>query len=167
MRLDETNARCHVLTYKEGVLSAVAHDLRIDVTRFSIDVADDFTTLTARFDAASLRVRCAIVDGRDAPSALSRGDRSKIEDNIMKEVLDAHRFPSIELTSTSVTPAGDAFDVSAKLRLRGVERGIAFHATKTGARVRVHQPDFGITPYKAMLGALRIKPDVEVVVALA
>lgn len=28
--------------------------------------------------------------------------------------------------------------------------------------MRVHQPDFGITPFKAMLGALRIQPQVDV-----
>jgi hypothetical protein len=28
--------------------------------------------------------------------------------------------------------------------------------------VRLHQPDFGIAPYRAMLGALRVKADVVV-----
>lgn len=170
MHHDETTARCHVLTLKEGVLSAVAHDLRIDVTKFSIDVADDFTSLTARFDATSLRVACAIVSGRDDAGALSRGDKAKIEENILKDVLESKRFPTIELASTSIVASGDDHDVTAKLRLHGVERTISFRARKDGdrrvARVRLHQPDFGITPFKAMLGALRIKPDVEVVISL-
>ena len=34
------------------------------------------------------------------------------------------------------------------------------------AEVSLHQPDFGIKPYSAMLGTLRVKPDVTVVVSL-
>jgi hypothetical protein len=30
------------------------------------------------------------------------------------------------------------------------------------ARITVHQPDFGIRPYRALLGALAVKPDVVV-----
>jgi hypothetical protein len=30
------------------------------------------------------------------------------------------------------------------------------------AQVVLHQPDFGIKPYSAMLGALRIRPDVRI-----
>ena len=45
-------------------------------------------------------------------------------------------------------------------------------ASEHGARldsllelVRLHQPDFGITPYRAMLGALKVKADVRVTIA--
>jgi len=30
------------------------------------------------------------------------------------------------------------------------------------AEVPIHQPDFGIKPYSAMLGALKVKPDLVV-----
>jgi hypothetical protein len=30
------------------------------------------------------------------------------------------------------------------------------------ASARVHQPDFGIRPYTAFLGTLKVKPDVEI-----
>lgn len=40
-RLDASSADCFVFTYKEGLLSAVAHDLKLRVTRFTIDTEGD------------------------------------------------------------------------------------------------------------------------------
>jgi hypothetical protein len=34
------------------------------------------------------------------------------------------------------------------------------------AEVKIHQPDFGIKPYTAALGALKVKPDVLVRVSV-
>lgn len=170
MHHDEKTARCYVLTYKEGVLAGVAHDLRIDVTRFSVDVADDGSSVVARFEAGSLRVAGAMEHGRVEPDALSVGDKRKIEENIGKDVLDVRRHPQVELVSTRVAPEGDGHRIDAKLRLHGIERALTFVTKKEGAhevaRVRLHQPDYGITPYKAMLGALRIRADVDVVLEL-
>src|SRR4051812_4209200 len=38
MRIDPASAECLVYTFKEGLLSAVAHDLKIRVERFEIEV---------------------------------------------------------------------------------------------------------------------------------
>ena len=35
---DQQSATCQVFTYKEGLLSAVGHDLKINVGRFTVDV---------------------------------------------------------------------------------------------------------------------------------
>ena len=35
-----------------------------------------------------------------------------------------------------------------------------YHEGRLVAEVRLHQPDFGITPYRALLGALRVRADV-------
>ncbi|MCA9710294.1 MAG: YceI family protein [Myxococcales bacterium] len=163
---DATTASCHVLTFKEGMLSAIAHDLRLRVERFRVELDDDGRSITARFEADSLRVECAVKDGRDDPGALRDGQRRDIEANIAKDVLHARRHPTIEFRSTAVHGEGDQRQIEGTLRLHGVERSIHATARREGGRwsaeVSIHQPDFGIKPFSAMLGTLKIQPQVRV-----
>jgi hypothetical protein len=163
-RFDATSAECLVLTFKEGLLSAVAHDLQIRVTRFSIDIDDATRAITARFEAGSLKVRGAVHDGALHEGTLSDADKRKIEQNIADDVLAVRSHPEIRFSSSEVTPEGDGFRVRGELALHGRTRPIEVVAQKKGdrlvAEVPIHQPDFGIKPYSAMLGTLKIKPDV-------
>jgi hypothetical protein len=162
--LDASNAECLVFTYKEGLLSAVAHDLEIRVERFDLDVDDASLAVKARFDPTSLRVVAAVVGGAPNPATLSEGDRRKIEENIAGDVLHVLRHRTIEFTSTSVRPEGEGYRVEGDLALHGTTRPLSFVAKPAGDRVvaeiSLHQPSFGIKPYSAMLGALKIKPEV-------
>jgi len=163
---DASSAECLVLTYKEGLLSAIAHDLEIRVSRFEVDVDPETLAVQARFDAASLQVVGALHDGAVQPGALGDADKQKIEHNITADVLHTADHPSILFVSTSVTPEGDGFRIAATLTLHGRSRPLTLLAHPVGdrmvAEVRLHQPDFGIKPYSAMLGTLKIKPDVTV-----
>ena len=78
---DASNAECHVYTYKEGVLSAVAHDLKIRVTKFRIEVDPVAESVNAEFDATSLRVVCAMEGSDENHGSLRSGDKAKIERN--------------------------------------------------------------------------------------
>jgi polyisoprenoid-binding protein YceI len=156
---------CTVFTFKEGLLSAVAHDLKLEVATHEVTIDGD-SKVVATFDARSIRVVCARSGGADDASALSAGDRRKIEATIAEDVLVVRRFPEIRFVSSSVTRAGDGFLVKGDLTLHGTTRSISF-TTRTELGVRVaevtlHQPDFGIAPYRALLGALRLRPDVRV-----
>jgi polyisoprenoid-binding protein YceI len=163
---DQNSAECLVFTYKEGLLSAVAHDLQIRVGRFDVDVDDAARSVKARFDARSLEVVTAMKDGAPNPDALGDGDKRKIEQNIADDVLAVGKHPEIRFTSTSVTPEGDGFRVEGDLALHGRTRPLTLHARPDGdrlaAEVSLHQPDFGIKPYTAMLGTLKVKADVTV-----
>jgi polyisoprenoid-binding protein YceI len=134
------------------------------VTRFEIAVAAG--SVRATFDPASLRVVCALRDGRDAPQALAERDRREIEATVARTVLDAQRHPGIRFDSTAVTPHRDGALVEGVLSIRGRERKVALLARRADGRAvveaRIHQPDFGIQPYTAMLGALKIRADVTV-----
>lgn len=170
-RFDQDSADVLVFTFKEGLLSAVAHDLKIRVTRFSIDVDPATNAITATFDPASLKVVCAMKSGQEAHGALSESDRRKIEGNIRDDVLQSKRYPEIRFASTGVEESdGTGYRVRGQLTLHGRTRDVAFESRSDGegqvAEVRIHQPDFGIEPYSAMLGTLKIKPDVLVRVAL-
>lgn len=167
-RFDASSGSCRVFTFKQGLLSAVAHDLEIEVTDWSLEIADDGDSLTARFDPRSLRVLHAVVDGRPSASALSDKDKRKIESNIVADVLEVKRHPGpIELRSTEIDDRDDgSATVRGTLRLHGREREVTIEvrvdSDERVARARLHQPDFGIQPYSAMLGTLKIKPDIEV-----
>jgi len=165
-KLDASCARCIVLTYKEGLLSAVAHDLKIEVTRFTLEVDDAMTSVAAVFEASSLRVVCAVRDGIDAPATLSEKDKRDIEGNIAKDVLDVRKHPQIRFNSTKVEREGEGFRVKGRLEIKGKTRELSFVVRSIGpdwvCEVKLHQPDFGIKSFSAMLGAMKIKPDVDV-----
>lgn len=167
-RFDASTADCFVFTEKAGLLSAAAHDLKLRVGRFEIEVGE--SAVQARFDAASLRVVCAMTGGREDPAALSERDLRDIESTIARTVLDAPGHPFITFRSSAVTAEAGGYLVAGVLAIRGRERAIGLVARREGDRAivetRLHQPEFGIKPYTAMLGALKIKPDVLVRLAV-
>jgi hypothetical protein len=161
---DASCAECLVFTHKEGLLSAVAHDLKIRVTKFSIDVDEAARSVEARFEAASLRVVCALQGDAESPGSLTRDNQREIERNIVREVLHAARYPEIRFVSSAVEASGTGFVIRGRLALHGHERQIrvtvARDAQHAIATATVHQPDFGIRPYTALFGTLRVAPDV-------
>ncbi|WP_242355546.1 MULTISPECIES: YceI family protein [unclassified Anaeromyxobacter] len=158
-------ARCEVLTFREGALSAFAHDLLLRVTAFELVVDPVVPSVAARLDPASLRVVGAMRDGRPLAGALRATDAREIEEAIAATVLRARRFPDIRFASTGVSRRdGGGYDVRGALTLVGVTRPIEVAVSRDGERlvaeVPLHQPAFGVRPYSAMLGTLRVKPDV-------
>jgi len=163
---DQGNGECLVFTFKEGLLSAVAHDLKIRVGRWELRRDGDDGAVEASFDPSSLTVVCAMRDGRDALGAVSARDAQKIEASIRSDVLLASQHREIRFRSTRVEPQGDGYQIEGELTLAGRGRKLAARVTRQGGQlvteVRLHQPDFGIKPFSAMFGTLKIKPEVVV-----
>ncbi|MFI5301236.1 MAG: YceI family protein [Polyangiales bacterium] len=161
---DAKSAQLDVLSFKEGLLSAVAHDLRLAAESFTITHDFEAKTVSMRVDANAIRVACARANGVDAPSVLSDRDRREIDKNLHRDVLDVARHPTITFASTSLRQEGDRWSIEGDLTLCGKTRSIRATVGRDGdawtTEVRLHQPDFGIRPFSAMLGALKIKPDV-------
>ena len=164
-----SNAECVIFTYKEGLLSAVAHDLRIQVNDFTVEI-DEQKSVCATFNASSLRVVNAVHNGADNPGALSDGDKKKIEESIVKDVLHSSRFPKIEFRSESVEPGNGGFQIDGKLTLHGTTRSVPVNVREEDnryvAEVALNQPDFGVKPFSAMFGTLKIKPEIKVRISL-
>src|SRR6185436_12833380 len=99
--------------------------------------------------------------------ALSARDRRGIEENTRDDVLEARRHPRITFVSTEVVthPDGGA-TVRGDLTLHGVMRPIELRARRDGewlaAEIELDQTQFGIRPFTAMLGALKVQPVVQV-----
>lgn len=152
-RYDADRAECLVLAFREGLLAAVGHDVALRVGRFTVDIGDD-DAISAELDAASLRV---------AGAAVSPADARKIERSTATDVLEARRFPLIRFRSTRVVRDGERARVDGELTLHGVTRPLAFDAVADEgdwhAEVRLDQRHFGIKPYVALLGALRVRAE--------
>ena len=160
-RFDASQAEVFVFTFKEGALSALAHDLKIQVTKLQLEAGAE--SVTATFDAGSLRVVCPRKEGRDNPGALPAMLHGEIEKNIVKDVLEAAKFPEAKFVSTRVTQT----EVVGQLTLHGVTRELRCTRLNGTVEARLDQRDFGIKPYSAMFGTLKVKPEVLVTVRLA
>lgn len=165
-----SNAECLVFTYKEGLLSAIAHDLKIRVTDFVVELDEQNDHIKGTFDASSLRVVNAMHNGSDTPNVPGDDHKKTIEENILKDVLHSGKFPKIEFESEAFREKGDGYQVKGRLTLHGQQATIVVDVTDDGqhfvAEAVVHQPDFGIKPYSAMMGTLKIKPDVKIRLAV-
>lgn len=145
---------CRVSVFVDGMASSFGHDATLKVTSLSVDIGED-DGITADFDAGSLRVINDISDS----------NRRDIERNAEK-TLESRKYPKIQFRSVSVVRDGDRARVEGDLTLHGVTQQISLDAHDDGrqwnAKVVLDQRKFGIKPFSAMLGALKIKPNVEV-----
>lgn len=159
-RYDASTAQVYVLTFKEGLLSALGHDLKLKVGRLTLDVTPE--RVVAELDATTLEVVCARKDGLDAPGALPAFAPAEIRKNIENDVLETRRWPTIHFTSTELGPNL----VRGTLSLHGTSREVSgvrrMEGATTVVEVQLHQPDFGITPYRGMMGTLKVSPKVVV-----
>lgn len=163
---DAESADCRVFTYKEGLLSAVAHDLELRVDTFSVEVSDDRSSVTGTFDLRSIHVVDAIVEGKRSPGTISGKDKTKIESNVTSEVIDARRHPEARFESSEVREVDAGWEIRGTLELAGRKREIIVPVHrdegKAVGEISVHQPDWGIKPYSAMFGALKIRPEIKI-----
>ncbi len=151
------NATLTVRTKRTGAASKAGHDLLIEVTSWSAALdpdADPALTLTA--DARSLRV----LEGSGGMQALDADDRAGIEKTIDDEVLMG---TAIEFRSTAV----EGGRIEGELELAGQRHPISFElAGDEGGRLTgsatVKQSDWGMKPYSALFGALKVADEVEV-----
>jgi polyisoprenoid-binding protein YceI len=148
-------------TTRQGLAAQVGHDLAIEVARWSGtvvvggDPADSALDITV--ETGSLRV----LEGTGGVTPLSDRDIREIEANAAK-VLGADRAPTARFLSGTVTPENDGgARVAGTLTLRGIDRPLVLRIIPLGggrfrATGSVLQSDYGIKPYSALLGALRL-----------
>jgi hypothetical protein len=170
-RFDQTSATCQIFTYKEGILSALAYDLRINVASFIVELGDDDTMIDAQFDATSLHVDCAMVDGIERRDLLSESNKKDIDGNILKDVLDTETYRFITFSSASVKKEDSSYLIKGTLAIHGISRVMTFTARNEDnyyvAEAWLNLPEFNIKPFSAFFGAIKIKPDIFIRTALA
>ena len=124
-RYDSNDDECFVFTFKEGLLSPIAHDLRLRVGHFSLEVDDATSAVVASFDASSLSVDAPMKEGAANPTALSTADKQKIADQIREDVLHSARYPQIAFRGRVSRARADGFATGAGA---GAGGGVGFVA---------------------------------------
>jgi hypothetical protein len=157
-----------VWTEKEGLLSTVAHDLEIAATGFSVAATVEGGKFSVRVvvPVSGLKVKGAVKRGIVAP--LAEKDHREIEATLAGTVLDAGAHPEIVYEGQGQN-AADA-DATGSLTLRGktVSLPVSSHVSgvadekRVEGVVRFKQTAFGVKPYSAMLGTLRVKDELRV-----
>jgi polyisoprenoid-binding protein YceI len=161
-----TTGTIEVFTFREGALSAIGHDLLLRATRFDRDVLAG--AITVRVDTTSLRVVGAVRGGAVDESALSDRDKAEIERNCARDVVEAQRHAEATFVSSEVRQTEAGWAVRGTLTIHGVAHEGTFEVLRKDgraiARIDLDIRSFGMKPYSAMLGALRVKPVVLLVV---
>ncbi len=168
-RIGPPSGRLYLKTSRTGLGRRAGHDLTIEVTRWSgeVTIADQDLTqssLSVSADARSLEVR----EGTGGVKPLTDSDRRDIKKNLEeKSQLNAGQFPQIAFRSTAVQGDRTAFQVHGELTLRGSTRPLTLEGRSSpDGRITGHailmQSQWGVKPYTAFLGALRLADEVNV-----
>jgi polyisoprenoid-binding protein YceI len=159
------NGSLNVKTYRAGMAQKAGHDLVIDVTSWNATVTiDDNSQCTVELtaDPKSLRV----IDGTGGAKALSDKDREDIKNNIDKKVLKGQaitfRSSGLTLNGAGTVPVNGEVEMGGNTRPVNFQLDVAADGQVKGT-VPLVQSEWGIKPYTALMGALKVRDDVEVV----
>lgn len=152
----------------EGRAAKMGHRLTIGVRDWSGRASLDDGVPTAvelRAAAGSLEV----TDGQGGVKPLSAKDRDSIRENALS-TMKAAEHPEIVFTSERVEPVSGGFTVAGRLSIAGVERPVSVEVRVSDeattwllvSAAAVVQSEFGLKPYSAMMGALRVRDLVDV-----
>jgi predicted outer membrane repeat protein len=152
-----------VKTTRSGAAAAAGHDLELEVTSWeaTLDVGDS-SSLQLTADATSLKV----IEGKGGMKTLTDSDKEDICKTIDKDVL---KKKAISFSSNSVQETGGGLAVEGDLEIAGKPAPAEFNLTvgddgTISASTTLSQKNWGIKPYSALFGALKVDNDVEVVV---
>jgi hypothetical protein len=148
-----------VRTGRTGRVAKAGHDLLIEVRAWSATLDLDAPRVTLDADATSLHV----IEGTGGVKALDEDDKSSIRQTIDDEILERGE---ISFRSTDVQRTENGLAVRGDLTLAGTTRPIAFDLALDDGRVTgtavVTQTDFGMKPYSALFGTLKVADEVRV-----
>lgn len=189
--LDEEQSFFAVVTHKEGVASGLAHEhlvvARAIAMRLEVDLSQPAETIAeAEISVEGLVVDDPALNARWQSELLEREliaeefaslgdkDRQKIRRSMLsKKQLDAETHPTLRARLDGVSVDGTEASATLRLEIRGqsVARDLNFEWPELDEdgtiRVDVSQSftfrDFGIKPYSALLGAIRVADEFDVV----
>lgn len=160
-----------VFTFKAGLLARVAHDLQLTLERFA------FTLQAGRVeghaDANSLRIDGAVTSHGLDPHTPNAADKRQIMLTVRDEILLSERFPRIELRADVRALAPGRVQLAGTLQIRGITQPLEGECSlqpgqthSARAAFELVPSRFGIAPYKALAGAIRLQDRVRIEVEL-
>ena len=167
-RLGPDAGRVVVRTSRAGLAAKVGHDLELEVTRWSADIAVPDSgagglaaaTITAELDLGSLTVRA----GSGGARALTDSDRRDIE-STMRKILPGGGSAIATFRSSRIIPSAVGGAIEGTLTLNGRSQPARLQVANPApgryrGTVPVVQSAFGIKPYTGFFGALKLRDEV-------
>lgn len=160
--LEAARSKVRVYSYKAGILAKLAHDLVMEAQDISGEILLEGGRgeLTMDIGADSLKV---ISDN------ISADDKLEVAANIRKKVLKTARYPTITVASSATFAVGRSQQrVALTLASKRGHESVSVEVTeeepdtlRVRARFPIQQTHYGIKPFTAMLGALKIKDEID------
>ena len=166
-QLGPGQGRLVVKTARTGLGARAGHDLTIEVTRWRGNVVIDTaspasSSVAVEADVDSFEVR----EGTGGVKPLTDADRADIRDTLRGKILNTARHPAITFVSGKVSGTAESFRVDGDLTIVGVTQPVTVEGQLAAGRARgsavIVQSRWGIRPYTAFLGALKLRDEVEV-----
>ena len=168
-RFGADTGRLLIRTYRTGLGSRAGHDLTIEATMWQgtaqIGADPSASSVALVVDADSFEVR----EGRRGFKPLTAADRAGIRKTI-RELLDTARYPAITFGSTALRGAQRDLLVDGQLTIRDATHPVTVRGSieessgqpRLRATAQVVQSQWGIKPYSAFLGALKLRDDIDI-----
>lgn len=166
-RMGTPEGRLTAKTSRSGLGARAGHDLVLEAGQWDAVVSVDHegsATIEVTVDASSLTIREALGGLKPMTSA----DRKTTEKN-MRKVLQPDKYPRVTFTAATPTTQGSAVTAEGELTLLDVTQPLTVSGTvstdgQVQAEATVTQSRWGITPFSAFFGALRLADDVVITV---
>jgi polyisoprenoid-binding protein YceI len=153
-----------VKVYKDGMAAKMGHDLTLQASDWSgkITVDEDNpadSSVQVTIDPSSLE----ITEAKGGAKPLSDKDRADIAKNITKTLGNS----DISFESTAVSGTAPNVSVSGNLTISGSSKPVSLNLTvgddgAVSGKTSIIQTQFGIKPFSAMMGALKVKDSVDI-----
>lgn len=161
----------HLRTGRDGVAARAGHDLLVELRSWSgsIEVPDG-DPLRADIAVEAALDSFEVLQGYGGVAPLSERDRADIRSNALR-MLEVTAHPVATFTSTRVVGSDFGGSVDGDLTLRGETRPLTLDVVPTGPASWQGTADvllsaFGIEPYRALFGALRLADSVRIEVTV-
>ncbi|WP_433455650.1 YceI family protein [Streptomyces sp. CA-142005] len=162
-------SRLLIKTSRAGLGRKAGHDLTIEATRWSgnaVVAASDpgKSSVTVTVETGSLTVR----EGTGGIKPLTDADRAEIKRTLEGEaLLHTAQHPAITFRSTSITGTPESFEITGDLTIKDRTHPVIVHGGSDGDGMvcgwaTVTQSTWGIKPYSAFLGALKLADDIRI-----
>lgn len=153
-------SRLDVLTRPGGLFGSFGQGHRVRARTFSGTIVFD----PANPAGSSVEITVQTDDLDVMPMGKDRDDAPKVEASMREHVLHPERYPTIAFRSRSVTPIEGGVRVAGDLTLVGTTRPVTVDMRVQASarrilaegRFSIKQSDWGIEPYSAALGAIKV-----------
>lgn len=157
-----SNGSLKIKTGREGAAAKMGHDLILGVNSWEATVeGGDSPSISLTADPGSIEV----LEGNGGAKPLSDKDKSDIKKGTADKVLGSSQ---ITFSSNAIEDNGANMTAKGDLSIAGKSSQVTVPLTvgdgKLSGSVKLSQSDFSIKQYSAMMGALKVKDSIEVVI---